>query len=578
MQQTSGASRGRGWVVAGELASLLCITAMAVWRLRPTMLDPTFVSPQRDAAFTAIALQHLQRALTGEVALLDAPLGYPSVHSLTQADWMLGQALFTLPLSGVDPVRLGPLAALVGIVLSAWALHHVARVVWGPGPHTLLAPLLGGLGAMTVDNAQHLNLVWHAPATWGVLLLCVGGVARRVGPAAMGGLLVGLSAHFGLYTGAHALALAGLALVSLGRWPGVRGSTAAGVGLLLGLLTVAPVLSLYLDGAAALGAGTGALVDGEGAWNPLHAWAVGTRAPAAESWRPAIPLVLLAVLALRQWCSEARPLLIIAGASALLALGAAPVIGSTALPVPGPHALLDAVTGGQLRAPGRWLFWTEAALGVLACGAVARTRRTVALMVLVGVGISIATRPPLRAVPRAGIPQSTVFAELSETTPGGAVFERFGPGGQGSGLGRLHALLAHPLPVVVGHYARVSPVRSGFIQAASRWPEPDADRLLRAAGVSTVVFYDADTDWGTRSDGVCVVGSDGSWRCPLGEPPRVAVPLSDGGAEDRVQVVCADGHAETVFVDGWQALAALQGASVVRAWLDDCLEPEPVGL
>ena len=556
-----------------ELATVAFIGLLALWRLRPLSLDPAAVPPQRDAAFTTIGLRHLQRALTGELPLLEAPLGYPSVHSLTQADWMLGQALFTLPLSFIDPVRIGVFVSLVGIVLSAWALHHVARAVWGPGPHSLLAPLLGGLGAMTIDNAHHLNLVWHAPATWGVLLLCVGMTAGRLGAAIGGGLLVGSAAHFGFYTGAHAAAVSAMALLALARWPGRRVAVGAGLGLLLGFLSVLPVLDLFLDGAAALGAGTGAASSQEGQWNPLHAWAIGGRAPAVESWRPALPLLVLALVALRRWRWQARPLLVVAGACALLALGAAPVIGSLALPVPGPHALLDALTGSQLRAPGRWLFWTEAALAVLACGAVVRSRRAVTWAVVAVVVVTVATRRPLRSVPRAQIAVPTVFADLSATAPGEPVFERFGREGQGSGLGRLHALLADPLPVVVGHYARVSPVRADFIAAASKWPDPDADRLLRAAGVGTVVIHEPSEDWATRTDGRCAQGSDGSWRCRLGAPPPFKVPLPESADTERVELVCSPGVRAEVSVSGWAALARLRGEASVVAWLDDCPAP-----
>ena len=199
------------------LGVLVLATVILCW---PWALSGQHVFVQWDALFTQLALDHLQRSLVGEQTLLSAPFGWPMQDPMTQSDWLLGQALLGLPLRlfGTSPARIHNLLILAGLFGTAWGCHRTAHALLGPGPHTWVAGIIGGLSPLHMAHAQHLNLVHHEVMVVGGLLMAVGLMKGRIVHAAAGGLMLGTAAHFGAYMGAQALLVAAVVMGCCAAW------------------------------------------------------------------------------------------------------------------------------------------------------------------------------------------------------------------------------------------------------------------------------------------------------------------------------------------------------------------------
>ncbi|MBM4365710.1 MAG: hypothetical protein FJ102_05805, partial [Deltaproteobacteria bacterium] len=83
----------------------------------------TTTSAARDAAFSAAQMAWVQEALLGRVPLWEAPLGAPLGDGTTRADWVLVQALATMPSRGLGAgVELAwAHATVLGAIASAGA-------------------------------------------------------------------------------------------------------------------------------------------------------------------------------------------------------------------------------------------------------------------------------------------------------------------------------------------------------------------------------------------------------------------------------------------------------------------------
>lgn len=457
------------------------------WTVAPLLVPGTGLSA-RDAAFSAVQMTWLADWVLGRVPLWDAPLGAPLGQGTARADWVLAQALLSVPgrLAGLAPERLWALATVFGIVSSALAAGCLAQRLFGPGAPVVVAAAGAACGPAVIGHAQHANLVQHAPWLCAVLL------AWR-GRAFAAGLLAALSFHAGVYTGLHAVVALGCVLVGRGQ---PRHDARALVGGALGGSTVLPVLLHYrsvatregwtveasqnlaetLDLARLLSPLGGA---------PLHSAIWGPRAPSPD---PALPGYGLAILGLIGVVRLARRrdthgLVLLGVVAFALALG--PVLlwdgRPTGLPLPG--ALLDLAWSGGLRGPARWV---AVAHGVLALGAAALAaslpgRWPWALAALVA-GLLWAETPRVPAVPIPAWPESLVQAVAE--APGQALLDR--PGRDRCGEGRFAAALASGKALVGGNYARYSPVLAEVNHRAARWPDDEVVQWLHALGAVVV--------------------------------------------------------------------------------------------
>lgn len=474
---------------------------------------------QRDAGFSAIGLRHLQDVLLRGADWREAPLGFPVPLGTTRTDWMFGEALLTLPmrLAGVDGTRQWVLVGLLGMLATAVVCQLLARALTGPGPHTVLAALIGGAGPVQLAHAQHANLVHHAPAALAGLLVAAAARSGSARLAGLAGLVAGLGFHFGVYMGLHAVAVLGLGMVVLTRTRAAW--LAAGAGLLLGCATMAPVAALYRDATTTWGA----QVDpGENMVESLdlaHAFGPSPGAPAhrgllpppAEGDRPPSDppnpgylVLLLAGVGIvvaarsparssgrrREWAAVG---LVLLGAGAL-AVGGAISWDGRPTGLAGPHRLLDLAAGGNLRSPARWLALSQAALGLFAAGGLAalRLRRVPGVIVAgLAVGVAAAELPRAEWAPIASFsPPPAVPGLLAgfRDVPG-PLYEVFGPDCECAGSARLRAALDHGRPLVGGNYARFFPAMQQVNRLLGSWPRPQAKGFLARHGVALVLEH-----------------------------------------------------------------------------------------
>ncbi|MDP2313158.1 MAG: hypothetical protein Q8P41_09660 [Pseudomonadota bacterium] len=590
------------------IAGLAVLLALAAWLCRPWLFDTAPLFGERDAAFSAIALAHLQGALLTLGDWTAAPLGWPFDRGTTRADWMFGQAVLMLPahLAGVDPSRIYELASFAGLVLTAWAGYQLARLLVGPGPHAVLAGLVAGLGPLQLGHVAHVNLVHHEVALVPPMLLALGIAKGRASLAAAGGAAAGLACHFGLYMGLHAAlvtgaVVAGLAVTGRGT---KRAWAAAAIGLAAALLTVAPVAQLYSGAATEGGVPSEEMV--EGSWDlgttfalnegsALHAW-IGAASPvrllsSRESPNPGFLVAILAVVGLwargrPRFDRSGGPWIVVGGVaavSAALAVGSSPRFLGHELPFPGPHKLLEDLTGGNLRAPVRWLVLTHIAVALYASAGLAtltaKLPRWAALAVTTGVIAFAAFELPIRPGAR-GAPPSDAYCLLGSVSEPGALYEVFGQRCACNGTSRLRATLFHGRPVVGGNYARYTPGLRSVNQLLNGWPAPGALAFLRATR-SLVLEHPplraAPPDGATCSvaDGhrLCVLAP----RAPLPAPaavtttptgPIVGLRWATVPRARAVTLTCPGAAPEVHTVDVWQVLAQVRGVDTFDVFLE----------
>lgn len=482
-------------------------------------------SYEGDSRLIIWALAWDAHAVTNGVSLFDANLYFPEAGALRFNEHFLGIALVALPFQWID----GPVFAywavwLLAFPLNAVAMYALAWHVTRDRSGAFLAGLVYAFCFFRMHHAHgHLQLLW----TWPLPLIPLAVERWLAGSALAAGqrprfrdtaALTGLLLFQSLVSWYLAVLAALVAVVSLGVMvPGRRltgrhlahAAVAGVVALPLLAWLAAPYFSLQPAGAAEA-AGLSADVKGY-LMPPLNTW-LGQVLPA--SWAPReiwgertvyigwTTLLLAgagAVAVGRRWRSSAaepgsrsRPAsrtmiaVIVAGLLAL-SISFGPASGWS------PYDLLSQLPGfSLLRAPARMALLVMMALSLLAAFGAAAIRSKAICAIA---GVLILAEAYVVGFP-SGKPQAflmpPVYARLAELPPGPvlslptyrATPESF------RDADYLYFSTAHWNPIVNGYGRQEPPAHGAFMEAARRFPAPDALAWLRQAGVRYVVMND----------------------------------------------------------------------------------------
>jgi len=478
-----------------------------------------YAFPNRDTGFNVVVFDHLQRSFRGGLDWSGAPIAWPFSGGSALADWMAGPAALTLPFHhlGVSPHTTYMIASLLGLLLTALVVQEISRRLVGPGIHTVIAGVLGGLAPLQLAHAHHVNLVHHELAVAAAAFLAAGLVQRRPVLMFLAGLASGLSFHFGVYVGLHAgvaVVAVSLALVrGLDQLP--RLILAFGLGVLVVAATLVAPAEMYLEARSQFSAVVPVQEIVQDSWDPLELLSLTPDAPAHELVRQLIPasdsgapvdpanpgflallLALVAIPVLRR--SPLRrywgAILLTGAFGAVIALGPVPSVAGFHSPVPGPHRLLEMLTGGNLRSPSRWLVLMQMAVGLVASAGAGfliqqapsrfRLPAGVALVALVCLELPTTSAAPVRAL----LP-SRAYAALDDIDLESPLYERIQSRSQALSSARLFAAPYHGRPLVGGHYARFSDSLQILNRTLATWPSSTAIELLRILDVQLVLEH-----------------------------------------------------------------------------------------
>ncbi len=464
-----------------------CVLGIAVLWAGRHAFDPSLGFVERDALFSDVALQHLQDVLLTGGDWRATPLAWPLHDTITQTDWMAGEALVGLPLRlfALDPLRIYAIVSLLGLFTTAWACDRAAAGLLGEGLHTWAAGIVGGLAPAQILHAQHVNLVWHGFGPLAALAFVTAVQRGRPALAGVAGALAVLAFHFGAYVGLHAVTILGVTgLFSSFQGAGARRvwlHAAAGAGL--AALTLVPVARVYV------GASSAARFDlGELAGESLD-----LRHPTTPALDPlfqgAVQLGLLGIGAWTQrragWVWAAAGVLVLAPIA--LALGPYVQWAGRAI-VAGPWAWVVTLAPplGSLRAPARWMMVSALAASPFVAAGMKRIRTWRPLVSWVALLGLLAELPRMGLGPLASIEPGRGYELLAASPVPGPVFDKLGRGCRETGEQKLRAALSHRRPLVGGIFARQTSDLSAVNHAADGWPRAEAITWLRANGVHLV--------------------------------------------------------------------------------------------
>ncbi len=603
----------RGFRGGRALGAAVCALLCVGLAIGPQGLVGGSAFTQQDAAFSAVALAHLQDVLLGRDA--PAPLAYPLADALWQTDWMLGPAALTLPLRvlGVAPWTVYTIAAAGGLWVTVWAMAVAARGLLGSGPHVWVAAMVGGLSASNLLHAHHVNLVYHGVPWLGILMVVDGVTSRRPWRAATGGALVAAGFHFGVYVGLHGL----LAAVPVALWAAwfaasdqrPREAAAALAGFAAVAVSVVPVLLAYraaylaLDATVSVAELHGESLDLVRLMAPLaEAWA---HRPLAALWPvgrasqdPPNPGYLATVLAILGMVAVARgrapvpsgwpagtwrALVAVAVVAAGLALGPDVVIADVPW-FPAPYRLLHGVPGfAGLRAPDRWLAVVWPVVGLLAAAGMREVSRACstragrgawsALAVLGTIALEL---PQPALGPVAALAPPPLYDALDALPPGAVadVIQGDEPGRACTGQQRMFAVLAHRRALAGGRFARKNAALAAIDKIGRTWPSASARSMYRAIGVRVLVEHPPLAS-AVPPEASCRV-VEGHRLCVLPNTPILpneltASPVAGpvvairfpAPAPAAVNITC-DGVSTRVSTRPWAAVAAARR----KAWVD----------
>jgi hypothetical protein len=586
----------------------LAALAVLVWlACLPGSLFAGSAFTQQDAVFSAVAMEHLQDAILHGANWRSPPFAWPLPDAITQADWMLGPAVVTLPLRilGVPAWYQYTAAVMLGLWVSCAAMKGVGERLLGDGTASWFVAVIGGLDVSAMLHAQHVNLVFHGVPWLGILAAGVGLADGRPGLAALGGVVLGLSFHFGFYIGLHGLLVAGI-LASVAAFYLIGSRTtwlAAFLGLAAALATMIPVVLVYRAafttqyGAIRLDELHGESMDplrilapileSPAHWPLTRIWP-GPPRPELDPPNPGYVVTILALLGVwRTWRTNRRLLVAcvaVAAAGALLALGPDLILADHPT-LPTPYRLLLALPGVPgLRAPSRWLEVVWPAVAVLAgagAAAIPRDRRIVAAIVGALVLLEL---PRVASGPVSDLRPPPVYDRLADLPPGPIADPILEDGEDCTGQQRLLAVLGHHRPLTGGQFARFNPGLVAVNKVLRTWPSASAETLLRAIGTRIVVEHPPlSPHLSTVADcrilddhRVCVLPTRPPIATSLapsdGHAPVVAMRFSSLGST-TVQLFCGD-RTEIQPAHAWEAIAALRGAATIDVFFDvPCDDP-----
>ncbi len=426
---------------------------------------------EHDAAFSAAQMGWVQQVVVHGGALWDAPLGYPGTDGTTRADWVLVQALLTLPWRAAGPEIAWSAATLLGLLMTALGAAFVGRRLLGDGPQLLPAILVLAVGPAVMPHLAHPNLLYT-----GIGLFAAGLAVGTRREAFAAGLLVAVAFHAGLYTGLRAAALVGAVLAARRD---LRAIAAAALGFGLLVPTLVPVYRHYAA------AGSGQWVDAK---ENLDQSVDVSQLWGADAG-PGLPGVVLTAIGLgglwlRRRSAPWRWLALGAAACFLLALGSPLQFGGHPTGLSGPWILLDLLSGHRLRGPERWLVYVHLALALGAGAAllsVPSRWRWPAALALSAALVAESPHPHRSAAPR----WTTALTEAAAALPGDAPLWNI-PGHDDCAGGEYVAALALGRPLAGGTYARFDAALSEPNRLARTWPAPPAVAWAQKHGVLVV--------------------------------------------------------------------------------------------
>lgn len=488
------------------------VTALAAAVASRDWITGSAVFAKRGTLFTMLAVDHLQRALSGAVDWKAAPLAWPLDPGITQLDWVGGLAVLSWPLgaAGVDPLIQHSILTFFAFLSCGIACAEVARALLGPGPHTWAAGILAAINPAAMYDACYGNLLHHETIVAGGLLLAIGLDRRRPAVAGLGAAGMAASGHFGLYVGVHGALALGVtcAAAAIGRRGDVRSWAAAAVAAMAAWISLVPVLSLYATAKSKYGMEVSVRdsdlrsVAIDSVLRPMHGQpvheALGAAAGVIRDVAPLNPgylaaiLLVLGLVATRgrgpRWAWGA--VFGIAALSAVLSLGPQLEVHAGPTGIPGLLGLFSWIPGADaLRSPFRWLLLTWLGTAVIAAaGAKLLVEKGRIGQVIYGVllvGSVLEARRSEGLVPLAQLGIDPVYARIAGMTDPGALYDVRATQG-GDGTDRMRAAFVHNRPRLGGTYARTSPVHQAVDELGLRWPSPAADLFFRRAGVGVV--------------------------------------------------------------------------------------------
>jgi hypothetical protein len=525
------------------------VNARASWREAALMV---FLFACLTAIATLPLILHLGRALPGDLGdplftswvlgwdadrlrhglsgLWDAPILFPSRHTLAFSEHMIGAALFVAPVIWAtgNPILAYNLAFLFSDVLAGCGMYLLARELTGRRDAAFLAGVgfaFAPLRALHVSHFQVLNWGWMPIALWGLHRFLRTGSARPLAIFAAAFTLQALSNSYFIYY--LALASAFVVADELVSRPApaadrLRAVASLAIAAAAILACLAPVVIAYLSvrrqygftrpygDLTAFAADVRSYVSVPATVRLWHAWLNGDTFPERQLF-PGLVLSLGAVAAVwpgRARRGSARLYASLAVVAFVLSLGPEPTIWSHRIMTSGPYAWLVRLVPGMdgLRVPARLAVIVLLSLCVLAAIGLARLlsplsrgARLATTAVLAIAMIAEGWAAPLTLVPfdpRGRAADRGAYRWLAQQPPGGAIELPILEWSIAPTLTYQYATLTHRHPIVNGYSGYGSALQTFLGGAAS--PLNDLDHigdaldLLRNVGVHYVVVHPRD--------------------------------------------------------------------------------------
>ncbi len=480
----------------------------AVLHTWPLASDPAGLSrhDNADTTLNTWAVSWIGHALPRDpLHVFDAPIFHPEPRTLAYSEPLLVPGAMAVPLvaTGLDATATYNVLVILGYALSAWAMWRLVTHWTGDEAAGALAGLAYAFNAHLLTRFGHLQAI-HAECL-PIVLLALDRVATRA--RLRDGVLLGVGLALVGMTSIYQLAFAAGATIAglLARTPDWRRrpwdtALAAGLGVGLGMLLLAPVLWQYLavsrewglarttaDAAAYAATWRDYLATG----SRLHyAWWSAPYFRDTAVLFPGVTVTLLALVGLgaraEQW-GRVRMMVAIGLTGVLMSLG--PV-------VPFYTWLFEHVPLLQAtRATNRWGVLALTALGVLGAFGLARLRaqlRGGARVALTAAALTLVTIEALRA-PMAFTPTPTVpaiYARIA-TLPGAVLLEF--PTYDRTEFSRnapyMLAQTTHFKPIVAGYSGLSTPGYAERLADFATFPSEAARRRILATGVTHIVLH-----------------------------------------------------------------------------------------